>query len=231
MTRFLLLFLMSASVIWAQSEEALVSAFADGQGVLGQVNAIVLQSDGKVVIGGAFTEVNGQARWNIARLNADGTLDESFANTTKAGVQGQVLALAIQPDGKVVAGGQFTQSGKTEIQNLVRYNVDGTVDSTFGEANDKQATNGPVYALACQPNGKILVGGSFSMVFGQERRGVARLNADGSLDTLKLGDNSVNGTVQAIAAAPTTEVVAGGSFTVSGKTGLGLVQVRSAGTR
>ncbi len=227
MTRFLLLFFMSATVILAQNDTAANSAFAGGQGVIGQVNAVVIQPDGKVVIGGVFSAVNGTPRWNIARLNPDGTLDESFAKTTTDGVEGEVFALALQKDGHIVAGGLFTQSGRSEAKNLVRYNPDGTVDSSFGQALGGQATNGAVRALACQPNDKIVLGGAFSMVYGQERRGVARLNADGSIDGLKIGDNVLNGTVQALASAPTSEVIAGGSFTVSGKSGLGLVQVKA----
>lgn len=236
MTRFLLFFLMSASVVLAQDEQTSKdkslnnSAFAGGQGVLGQVNALVIQPDGKVVIGGNFTAVNGTPRWNIARLNADGTVDEAFANTTAAGVEGEIFALALQPDGHVVAGGSFIQSGKSEAKNLVRYKPDGTVDASFGQPLGGQATNGSVLALAVQPNGKILLGGSFSMVYGQERRGVARLNPDGTVDGLKVGDNVVNGNVQAIAAAPTSEVIAGGVFTVSGKPALGLLQVKEPRT-
>ena len=226
MTRFLLLFFISASVLLAQNDAA-NSAFAEGQGVLGQVNAIVIQPDGKVVIGGSFTAVNGTPRWNIARLNADGTVDEGFAKTTADGVQGEIFALTLQKDGHIVAGGLFTQSGRSEAQNLVRYTPEGKVDSSFGQALGGQATNGVVLALACQANDKIVLGGSFSLVYGQERRGVARLNADGTLDELKIGDNVVNGTVRAIASTSASDVIAGGSFTVSGKTGLGLLQVRA----
>jgi len=230
MTRFLLLLLTSASVLLAQNDPVNNSAFAGGQGVLGQVNALVIQPDGKVVIGGNFNTVNGTPRWNIARLNADGTVDEGFANTTKTGVEGEIFALALQPDGHIIAGGSFTQSGKSEARNLVRYKPDGSVDDSFGQPLGGQATNGTVLALACQPNGKILVGGSFSMVYGQERRGVARLNADGTVDGLKIGDNVVNGTVQALAASPASEVLAGGVFTVSGKPALGLLQIKEPKT-
>ena len=226
MTRFLLLFFTSVSVLLAQNDPSDNSAFAGGQGVIGQVNALVIQPDGKVVIGGSFSAVNGTPRWNIARLNADGTVDKEFANTTKAGVEGEIFALTLQPDGHIVAGGSFTQSGKSESRNLVRYKPDGTVDDAFGQPLGGQATNGTVLALASQPDGKILLGGSFSMVYGQERRGVARLNADGTVDGLKIGDNIVNGKVQALAAAPTSEVIAGGVFTVSGKPSLGLLQIK-----
>jgi uncharacterized delta-60 repeat protein len=195
--------------------------------VLGQVNAVVIQPDGKVVIAGTFTSINGTPRWNIARLNADGTVDEGFAKSTKDGVQGEIFALALQKDGHIVAGGLFTQSGKSEAKNLVRYTPEGTVDSSFGQALGGQATNGAVLALAVQPDDKIILGGSFSMVYGQERRGVARLNADGTVDELKIGDNVVNGKVQALAATSSSEVIAGGAFTVSGKTGLGLLQVKA----
>jgi hypothetical protein len=61
--------------------------------------------DGKVLIGGEFTSVNGTNQNSIARLNADGSLDSSFNPGT--GANGRVFAIALQPDGKVLIGGDF----------------------------------------------------------------------------------------------------------------------------
>ena len=68
------------------------------------VNVLAIQTDGKIMIGGAFTSLGGQARGHIGRLNIDGSLDASF----NPGVDGDVLALAVQADGKIVVGGTFT---------------------------------------------------------------------------------------------------------------------------
>jgi uncharacterized delta-60 repeat protein len=209
---FLLVLATAVGVAYAQNEVTLSSAFGAGEGVNGEVLAAVVQPDGKIVIGGRFSAVNGIARNNIARLNADGTLDRSFAE--QSGVNGQVSALAIQPNGDIVVGGTFTQAGPREILNLTRYHVTGEVDEGFGGKADP-GTNGSVFALAVQPDGKIIVGGNFSAIFGQPRRGIARLNADGTLDALVLAQEVLSGTVRTVAALGSDAFFAGGEFTLS----------------
>ena len=198
--RFLLVLAFSAGAAYAQDEVALSSAFGAGEGVNGEVLATVIQADGKIVIGGRFSAVNGIARNNIARLNGDGTLDRAFAEQLAQGVNGQVNALAIQPEGGIIVGGTFTQAGQVETLNLARYDAEGSVDQTFGGADVAESgANGSVYALAVQPDGKIVVGGNFSTVFGQPRRSIARLNADGTLDAQVAAQNALSGTVRTVA--------------------------------
>lgn len=230
MKRFLLLLALSVGISQAQDPAAQsASVFGTGEGVVGQVNAVAVQSDGKIVIGGKFSNVNGVPRNNIARLNADGTLDMSFANSIEAGVNGQVFALTIQPSGGIIAGGTFTQAGQFETMNLARYNADGTVDKNFGGVSGEPGTNGTVLALATQPDGKVLVGGNFNVVFGQPRRGLARLNTDGTLDGAVVASNveAIVGEVFAIAATPDNTGIAGGNFNVIGKSARSLVKTVS----
>jgi uncharacterized delta-60 repeat protein len=215
MKKILLVLAVSLGAVHAQTEEVVKSAFGAGEGVNGDVLALVVQTDGKIVIGGRFSAVNGVPRNNIARLNPDGTLDRSFANTVEAGVNGQVNALVLQPAGGVIVGGQFTQVGNVEALNLGRFNVDGTADKNFGTAPGQQlGANGIVYALTAQPDGKIVVGGNFSTVFGQPRRGVARLNTDNTLDGPIISQAAINGPIRALAATPDDSFIAGGRFTV-----------------
>ena len=75
--------------------------FAIGDGIDGEVFAVAVQTDGAILIGGEFTKIAGQSVRNIARLNADGTLDETFI--VEGGADRPVRDLAIQPDGKIVA--------------------------------------------------------------------------------------------------------------------------------
>lgn len=215
MKRFLLVLAMFTSA--AQAQTATESAFGKGEGVNGQVNAVAVQADGKIVIGGKFESVNGVPRASIARLNTDGTLDRTFADTPDAGVNGQVFALVIQPNGGIVAGGLFTQAGKFQTMNIARYNADGSIDQTFGAGGESQiGANGVVFALAVQPDGKTLIGGDFNVVFGQPRRSLARLNSDNTLDGPVLSQNSqALGTIRALAANGAAPVV-GGAFTVLG---------------
>jgi uncharacterized delta-60 repeat protein len=202
---------MAISVVHAQNEVALSSAFGSGEGVNGEVLAAVVQADGKIVIGGRFSAVNGIVRHSIARLNSDGTLDRSFAEGE--GVNGQVNALAIQPSGHIVAGGTFSQAGQKEILNLVRYDANGQVDATFG-GGASPGTNGSVFALAVQPDGKILVGGNFNAIFGAPRHGIARLNADGTLDEPVVAGQALSGVVRTIAVTPEGSFLLGGKFTL-----------------
>ena len=226
MKRFLLILALSAGAAVAQDEVALSSAFGAGEGVNGEVLAAAIQSDGKIVIGGRFSAVNGIARGNLARLDADGTLDRTFADQLALGVNGQVNALAIQPDGGIVVGGTFTQAGQVETANLARFRTDGSIDESFGGADVADpGTNGAVYALAVQPDGKIVVGGNFNTVFGQQRRSLARLNADGTPDVPVTAENAVSGTVRAIASGSDGSLVAGGQFALSRQDSMNLLKV------
>jgi uncharacterized delta-60 repeat protein len=139
------------------------------------------QSDGKTIVFGFFTSVNGTARDGIARLNADGSLDTSFNPSPQGnGAIGQVQAVAVQSDGKIVVGGLFTSVNGTTPNNIARMNADGSVDISFnpGSGTDKQ-----VEVIAVQTDGKVVIGGAFTSVNGTARNRIARLNADGSLDT------------------------------------------------
>lgn len=225
MYRFLLVFLTLTASLFAQ-EVASKSAFSQGLGVNGEVLAIAIQPDGKVVIGGRFAEVNGVPRFNIARLNPDGTLDKDFASNMATGINGTVQALAIQPEGGIIVGGLFTQAGRSEIMNIARYNADGTVDTTFGQGGGGElGANGAVYALATQPDGKVVVGGNFSTIFGQPRRGIARLNGDGTLDGPVVPQNAVSGSVRATAAGADNSFIAGGQFTLENQNARNLLKV------
>ena len=226
MNRLLLILATSLAAAHAQSEIAVSSAFAGGEGVNGEVNAVVVQTDGKIVIGGRFTAVNGIPRNNIARLNADGSLDGAFSEERANGVNGQINALAIQPDGGIVVGGLFTQAGQVETMNLARYKADGSVDKNFGGAdNAAPGTNGVVLALAVQTDGKIVVGGNFNSVLGQPCRSIVRLKADGTLDAPVSAQSALlNGPVKALAANPNGTTMAGGLFTVENQNARSLFQ-------
>jgi uncharacterized delta-60 repeat protein len=130
-----------------------------------------MQADGKILIGGNFTTLGGQARNNIGRLNPDGSLDMTF----NPGAGWTVFSLAVQADGKTLAGGAFTTLAGQASYYLGRLNADGTLDPTLS-----QGASGYVNALALQPDGKVLVGGSFSFLAGQIQRYIGRLNNSGS---------------------------------------------------
>lgn len=148
-------------------------------GANGTVNALAVQSDGKIVVGGSFSWLGGQRRDRIGRLNADGTIDDSF----NPGADGTVNALAVQADGKIVVGGRFEEMGGQTRYYIARLNPDGTLDTGFNPGDYDNGNSWVVNSLAVQADGKIVVGGYFDYMGGQWRENIARLNPDGSLDT------------------------------------------------
>lgn len=108
------------------------TGFTTGSGFNGNVNAIAIQSDGKIVVGGSFTNYNGTTQNSITRLNSDGTRDSEF--TTETGFSGNVNALAIQSDGKIVVGGTFSTYRGTSTLYICRLNSNGTIDTAFTTA-------------------------------------------------------------------------------------------------
>jgi uncharacterized delta-60 repeat protein len=120
------------------------------------VQTIVVQPDGKILVGGSFARVLGQDRANLVRFLPDGSLDATFAPNPN----GPVNAIALQPDGKIVIGGAFSSlNGVPGFQRLARLNLDGSFDPSLVTGT---GLNGPVNALAVTLDGDILVGGQFT---------------------------------------------------------------------
>lgn len=142
-----------------------------------ELKTVSLQVDGKLVIAGDFTEVDGQIGNNVTRLNADGKVDLSF--NQRKGCDGSLFASAVQANGKVIIGGQFSRYNSQSTPNVARLKSNGEFDPTF---NVGTGTNGKVNAVAIQSDGKILIGGKFTLYNGQPVSNIARLNKDGSLD-------------------------------------------------
>ena len=160
-------------VVRLNADGSLDNSFNAGTGNYSSINAVGLQSDGKVLIGGVFTAANGTNRTNLARLNANGSLDSSF--NPGAGANGSVNSLAAQSDGKVLIGGYFTTINGTNRNHIARLNANGSLDSSF---NPGTGTDDAVRAIAVQPDGNVLIGGDFTIVNGVARRHVARLYGD-----------------------------------------------------
>lgn len=127
------------------------------------VSAMLVQPDGRIMVGR-----NGR----LARLNGDGMLDITF---TPANIEGDVMALARQADGKILVGGYFQRVAGVLRLGIARFNVDGTLDRNF-DAGD--VSGYLVTSVAVQPDAKIVIGGYFTSVNGQNRPYVARLMSD-----------------------------------------------------
>jgi uncharacterized delta-60 repeat protein len=198
-----------------------------GQGPgAGSVSAIAVQPDGKIIIGGAFSVVGGSSRGRIARLNSDGSLDTSFLSTG-SGADNQILALALQPDGKIVIGGYFFNYNSISRPYLARLNSDGSLDTNF--LNSGNGADGGVLALAVQSDGKILVGGAFNMYLFLPNQKLVRVNSDGTPDgTFTGGGAGLNGSVRSIVVRPDNQILVGGDFTSVGATPAGHIALFSS---
>jgi uncharacterized delta-60 repeat protein len=153
-------------------------------------NSVQLQSDNKILVAGAGEVFNGfgfQFDFALVRLNTDGTLDPTFGSggkviTDLAGDDDRIWTLAVQPDGKIVAAGEWGEPFDNDF-GIVRYNTNGSLDTSFGE-------NGKVHVdllvrpkeIVIQDDGKIVIAGEGLQLT------VVRLNIDGSLDETFDGD-------------------------------------------
>lgn len=136
------------------------------------VTSIRIQPNGQILVGGVFTNIGGQQRNRIARLN----LADGLADTFNPNANSDVITIALQPNGQVLLGGSFTSVGGQTRNNIARVNTDGSLDTFNPNATDS------VSAIAVQADGKVLLGGNFTGVGGQTRNFIARVNADGTLD-------------------------------------------------
>jgi uncharacterized delta-60 repeat protein len=177
---------------------------ASPNGIFGGINAILVQTDGKVLVGGTFTNIGGLARTNIARLEATTGSADSFAPNAK----GAVRSIAIQANGKILAAGDF--NGVNSIGGQTRNRI-ARLDPTTGLADSFNPDPiQPVYSIAVQADGKILAGGFFTFIGGQTRNYIARLDpTTGLSDSF---DPSANAVVYSIAVQADGKILAGGAF-------------------
>src|SRR5690554_1434460 len=115
--------------VTAQTPGEIDFSFDPQLGASGVVNTMVLQPDGKIIIGGNFTSYDNVTRTRIARVNSDGSLDTSFDPGT--GFNNEVHTIILQSDGKILVGGRFTSYNGIDVGRIVRLNPDGSMDDTF----------------------------------------------------------------------------------------------------
>ncbi len=207
----------SSGVIRLNNNGGVDAGFNTGSGIDGQVYAIAVYPTnsvyaGKVLIGGSFAHYNGTPINNLARLNADGSLDASFNAGFGSGPDAAVHALAIQPGGQVLVGGGFTHINTTAINYIARLNPDGTMDASFTAAVGVGANN-VVEGIALQTDNRIVLVGQFSKVNGVTRNHITRLLPTGALDSTINFGLGANGDVDAVVVQPADGMlVIGGSF-------------------
>lgn len=189
------------------SNGAMIESLTHNSGANNYVYALNWMPNGKILVGGKFTHYNGTLIRGLMRLNSDGSLDDTFS--IGAGFDGDVYGITVQPDGKLLIAGGFTQLDNESFRRLARLMPDGSIDPTFQIGN---AFNLPVYETVVQPDGKIIVAGFFTSFRNQVRGRIIRLNTDGSEDTgfdLGVGFDSY---VRSIRLLPDGKILAVGNF-------------------
>ena len=214
---------------------------AIGSGTEWSYSAVV-QADGKIVLGGTVSGSNDD--FALVRYNSDGSLDSGFGNGGKvvtsigAGTD-QGFSIAVQVDGKLVIGG-YSQTNGTLDFALVRYNSDGSLDTSFGTGGKITTAVGSsddqAWAISLQPDGKILAGGVARMN-GTEDFALVRYNSDGTLDSgfgnggrVTTAFDSGNDRAWSIILQPDSKIVMGGSATVNGKLDFALARYQADGS-
>jgi uncharacterized delta-60 repeat protein len=196
------------------SDGSLDSNFFPGFGASAAVGPIVVQPDGKIVVGGNFLFFNGFPYSGVARLLPNGFVDTGFGAGAFPATNNFVSALLLQPDGKIVIGGGFTFVGNAQRTAVARLNADGSVDGNFFDSAG--GPYGPVLALGQQPDGKIIIGGDFTAVDGIQGGSIARLQTNGVLDLTYGPGFPANGAVIALKVLGNGQTMAGGAFTSIG---------------
>ena len=135
-------------------------------GVGGDLDCMVVQRDGKILVGGSFFNIAQGTNSNLARLNPDGTIDTGFSASIPNGNSEYyyVRSIALQTDGKIVIGGSFQTIGGVPSPAIARLNSDGTKDTNFGFFLFSSIA--VVFSTAIQADGNILAGGEFLNGFG-----------------------------------------------------------------
>lgn len=171
----------STGIAMVSDSATLSSSFNPGLGFNGDVYTIARQSDGKVIAGGGFTSYSGSASIRLVRINTDGTHDATF-NVGTAGAGNLVHDLALQTDGKVIVGGQFTtySGSSTSTTRLMRLNISGSQDLTYNTGTGLNS-----YPLTVLPtsDGKVLLLGLFTTYSGSTVNYITRTNSNGTRDT------------------------------------------------
>ena len=206
------------------------TSFRPGNGSDGPILAVALQSDGKIIVAGNFSQFNNVPRNNIARLHPDGALDLTF--NANPGPDSTVWSVALVPNAgaseKILIGGDFFSVNGLTHSRIAQLNPDGSLDGTF---NVGSGANMSVYSVLAQPDGRLLVAGGFTTINDTLRPGIARLHASGILDESFVPGEGANDSVYSIALQPDGKVLIGGIFTSYNTTRrMALARLRLDGT-
>ena len=184
-----------------------------GGGFNDRILAIDYQSDGKIIVGGNFTDCNGSTVNRICRLNPDGKEDGTFTSNLGTGFNDSVLTIKVQPDDKILVGGAFTSFNGNTFNYICRLNSDGTIDESFA-SNIGSGFDDSVFSIKLLSDNTIIVGGNFTDFDGSTVGCIAKLNSNGTYNssfTTNAG-TGFDGDVLSLDIDPSDNIYVGGGF-------------------
>ena len=186
----------------------------------GYIRDVGQQSDGKLIVVGHFTTVDGDGQNRIARLNTDGSLDNTFSIVQ--GFNGNALVCKVLADNCILVGGNFTSYNTSGNSRLLKLNSSGAIDATFA---GNVSLNGTVHAIAIDGSGSVYAGGHFS-------NRIIKLNIDGTTDGSFDPGSGFNDRVTAIQIQSDGKIIAGGWFDYynGSSCNLGVVRLETSGS-
>ncbi len=182
--------------------------------VVFSIKSLALQTDGKLLVGGSYYHSTGALRAGLKRLNADGSVDAAFSGLNQGASAafdtqylGDIKEIAVQPDGKILIAGDFSQFNGSARNGIARLTTTGALDNTFNPN-----ANAVVSSLLPLPDGTILIGGSFTTIGGASATRIARLSAAGALDASFAAAGGHANSVEALALQSDGNVVLAGDI-------------------
>jgi len=208
------------SIVRLNTDGSIDETFNVGDGFNSTVFVITVQSDNKILVGGYFNLYSGQNYNSIVRLNTDGSIDETF--NVGDGFNREVHSIVIQPDDKILVGGDFSTYSGQNYNSIVRLNTDGSIDETFVIGNgfilysEIIIGNALVSKITINPSdGKILVVGNFTSYNDISCNKIIKLNLDGSIDEAFTTDYEFRYLLKTITIQNDGKILVGGTNTVN----------------
>ncbi|MCE3295072.1 MAG: hypothetical protein K0R65_786 [Crocinitomicaceae bacterium] len=198
----------------------------------GQGKMVYELANGKYLIGGQFSVYNGDSINCMIKINSDGSIDTNFNSSLP---YGYVHDAVEQADGRIIVAGSFSSYNGIPCKNIVRLNSNGSIDATYNVGSGPSHPNGnsTIFDIALDYSGKLIAIGGFSKFNDYSRKGIVRLNTNGSVDqAFDPGTGVGNLSGSCLALQPDGKILLGGSFSsYSGSTSQKLVRILPTGAK
>lgn len=189
---------------------AIDPTFDPGLGTNDTVFSLAFHESGKILLGGSFTSFNGQQAGRIIRLLANGQIDPSFQ--TGSGVNGTIRKVAVFQDSIIFVAGQFSTINGATRRGIARLQINGGLSFSVNQGPGLNQGS-VVYAIAFQPDGKLILGGRFSTFNENSAPNIFRMSPEGILDGSFTPGSDFQGTIKDLFVYPTSlKILAVGHF-------------------